>query len=249
MWLQAPIDIQLLPDEVHIWRVNLDNFKSSLEDFTQILSEDELGRAKRFHFEEHQERFTTARGILRCILGRYLNIEPFNIRFGYSDRGKPFLVEVTPQQRDLSNCSRLNFNLSHSQNFALYAVSLKDSIGVDLECIKSNTDVLSLAQRFFSPSEFTVIKSAPQEQQQQLFFRYWTCKESYLKATGIGLADLQNIEISLTPSQPAQLNIPGEWSLVEIKPFSNYAAAICLRHDASRIAVNCLDLQFKYWDY
>ncbi|MGD1911786.1 MAG: 4'-phosphopantetheinyl transferase family protein [Rivularia sp. (in: cyanobacteria)] len=245
MWLQAPTDIKFLPNEVHIWRENLDNVKSSLEYFTQILSEDELVRAKRFHFQEHQQRFTAARGILRCILGRYFNIEPFEIRFGYEARGKPFLEQNL-------NENNLCFNLSHTQNFALYAVSVNNSIGVDLECIKSNTDVVSLAQRFFSPNEFALIESAPQEQQLQLFFRYWTCKEAYLKATGTGLADLQKVEISLTPQQPAKLSIPnisGEWSLVEIQPFSNCAGAICLRHDASRIAVNCLDLQFKYWDY
>ncbi|MEA5592798.1 4'-phosphopantetheinyl transferase family protein [Rivularia sp. UHCC 0363] len=235
MWLKAPTDItdiKLLPNEVHIWRENLENVKPSLEYFTQILSEDELGRAKRFHFEQHRQRFIAGRGILRSILGRYLNIEPSKIRFDYEPRGKPFL--------DRNYHRNLGFNLSHSQNFALYAVTLNDSIGVDLECFNSTTDVVSLAQRFFLPSEFAAIKSAPQEQQQQLFFRYWTCKEAYLKATGTGLKDLQKVEISLTPEQPARLNVPGEWKLIEIKPFLNCAAAI---------AISSRDLQLKYWDF
>lgn len=235
MWLKAPTDItgiKLLPNEVHIWRENLDNVKPLLEDFTQVLSEDELVRARRFHFEQHRLRFIAGRGILRSILGRYLNIEPSEIRFGYEPRGKPFLDE--------SCNNNLSFNLSHSQNFALYAVSLNDSIGVDLECINSTTDVVSLAQRFFAPSEFAVIESSPHEQQQQLFFRYWTCKEAYLKATGAGLKDLHKVEISLTPEQPAKLNVPGEWSLVEMQPFSSCAATV---------AVHSRDLQFKYWDY
>lgn len=245
MWLKAPTDIKLLPDEVHVWRVNLDNAKPSLEYFTQILSEDEFGRAKRFHFEQHRQRFIAARGILRCILSRYLNSESSKIRFGYEPRGKPFLDE---------SCNQINlsFNLSHSQDFALYAVSLHNSIGVDLEYINAKTDVVSLAQRFFSPNEFAVIESATHEQQQQLFFRYWTCKEAYLKATGTGLTDLQKIEISLTPEQSAKLSIPNissEWNLVEIQPFANCAGAICLRHDALPIAVNSRDLLFKYWDY
>jgi 4'-phosphopantetheinyl transferase len=268
MWLKAPTDIKnikLLPNEVHVWRENLDNVKPLLE-FTQILSEDELVRARRFHFEQHRQRFIAARGILRNILSRYLNIEPSQIKFGYEARGKPFLAGFTRQQGDSSHCDvrkqsqssdflelgkssfdlnrydNLKFNVSHSQNFALYVVSLNYSIGIDLECISSTTDVVSLAQRFFSPSEFAAIESAPQEQQQQLFFCYWTCKEAYLKATGTGLKDLQKVEISLTPEQPAKLNIPnsGEWSLLEIKPFPNCAGAI---------AVQGRDLQFKYWDY
>ena len=238
MWLKAPnniTDLKLLPNEVHVWRENLDNVKPLLELFRQTLSEDELVRAKRFHFEQHRQRFIAARGILRNILGRYLNIEASKIKFGYEPRGKPFLDE--------SCNNNICFNLSHSQDFALYAVSLNNSIGVDLECINSTTDVVSLAQRFFAPSEFAAIESAPQEQQQQLFFRYWTCKEAYLKATGTGLKDLHKVKISLTSEQPAQLNIPnipGEWSLLEIQPFSSCAAAI---------AVAGKNLQFKYWNY
>ena len=239
MWLKAPTnitDIKLLPNEVHVWRENLDNVKPLLEDFAQVLSEDELVRARRFHFEQHRQRFVAGRGILRNILGRYLNIEPDKINFGYEPRGKPFLDE---------NCNQINlkFNLSHSQNYALYVMSLNNSVGVDLECISSTTDVVSLAKRFFSPSEFAVIESASPEQQQQLFFRYWTCKEAYLKATGTGLRDLQKVEISLTAEQPAELNISdisSEWSLLEIQPFSNCAATVAVRGK---------DLQFKYWDY
>ncbi len=241
MWLKAPTDIngiKLLPNEVHIWRENLDDAIPLLEDLTRILSEDELVRAKRFHFEQHRQRFIAARGILRNILGRYLNVEASKIKFGYEARGKPFLDQNFHE-------NNLKFNVSHSQDFALYAVSLDNFIGVDLEFISSTTDVVSLAQRFFSPSEFAVIESAPQEQQHQLFFRYWTCKEAYLKATGTGLKDLQKVEIYLTPEQPAELMIPnisnsGEWSLLEIQPFSNCAGAI---------AVAGRDLQFKYWDY
>ena len=241
MWLKATSDItgiKLLPNEVHIWRENLDNAKPFLEDLTRILSEDELVRARRFHFEQHRQRFIAARAILRDILSRYLNIEPCEINFGYEARGKPFLEQNLHE-------NKLSFIVSHSQNLALYAVSLNNSIGVDLECISSTTDVVSLAQRFFSPSEFAVIESAPQEQQHQLFFRYWTCKEAYLKATGTGLKDLQKVEISLTAEQPAELMIPnisnsGEWSLLEIKPFADCAATV---------AVQGKDLQFKYWDY
>ncbi|MDY6898666.1 MAG: 4'-phosphopantetheinyl transferase superfamily protein [Cyanobacteriota bacterium] len=238
MWLKAPTNLELLSNEVHIWRENLDNVKPLLENFILVLSEDELVRARRFHFEQHRQRFIAGRGILRSILSRYLNIEPSEINFGYEPRGKPFLEHKL-------NENNLCFNLSHSQNYALYVMSLNNYIGVDLECINSTTDVVSLAQRFFSPSEFAVIESAPPEQQQQLFFRYWTCKEAYLKATGSGLKDLQKVEISLTSEQPAKLNIPnisnsGEWSLLEIQPFSNCAATV---------ACTGRDLQFKYWDY
>lgn len=238
MWLKAPTNIKLLSNEVHVWRENLDNVKPLLEDFAQVLSEDELVRARRFHFEQHRQRFIAGRGILRNILSRYLNIEPSEINFGYEPRGKPFLEHKL-------NGNNLCFNLSHSQNYALYVMSLNNSIGVDLEGISPKTDVVSLAQRFFSPSEFAVIESAPPEQQQQLFFRYWTCKEAYLKATGTGLKDLQKVEIYLTPEQPAQLNIPniansGEWNLLEIQPFSNCAATI---------AFTGRDVEFKYWDY
>ncbi|MBW4563931.1 MAG: 4'-phosphopantetheinyl transferase superfamily protein [Mojavia pulchra JT2-VF2] len=221
LWLPAPIDLTLLPDEVHIWRINLDQPEAKLQDLAAILSNDELARAQRFYFPEHRQRFIAGRGSLRTILSLYLSIAPKLVKFDYEPRGKPFLADQCAE-------SGLSFNLSHSQNLALCAVSFDRQIGIDLEYIREISDLESLAQRFFLPTEYEMVRSLPANQKQKVFFRYWTCKEAYLKATGEGIAQLEQIEVSLTPTTPAKLQTSQDWSLLELLPADNYVAAVAV---------------------
>lgn len=230
-WLKAPTDLSLSVDDVHVWRVELERSPLELQELAETLSSDEQSRAERFYFEQHRQHFIAGRGMLRTILGRYLGIEPQALQFEYEAHGKPILG-------DKFATSGLSFNLSHSQGLALYGVS-RHPIGVDLECIRENTDVEALAKRFFTEREYEVVRSLPPNQQQQVFFRYWTCKEAYLKATGAGLSQLEQIEILLTPTQPATLQSE-EWSLTELIPANNYLAAV---------AVPGHNLHYSCWQY
>ncbi|CEJ45530.1 4'-phosphopantetheinyl transferase superfamily protein [Chrysosporum ovalisporum Ak1311] len=233
LWLPVSANLTLLPNDVHIWRINLDVSPAEQENLLATLSSDEVARANRFHFQEHRQRFIAGRGILRRILARYLGIEPQQVVFSYQERGKPILGNALAQ-------SGLCFNLSHSQGLALCAVNHHSEIGVDLEYIRSMSDVEALTKRFFLPREYAVMRSLSQEQQQEIFFRYWTCKEAYLKATGEGLAQLEQIEILLNPNEPAQLQTSKNWSLFELTPGKNYCAAVV-------VASNHCDL--KCWQY
>lgn len=232
-WLSSPKDFTLLPDEVHVWRFHLDRTQLELEYLTATLSSDELTRANRFYFPEHRQHFIAGRGILRQILGGYLGIAPERVKFDYEPRGKPVLAE------DLQH-SCLLFNLSHSQNLALCAVNYTRQIGVDLEFVRPMSDVEVLAQRFFLSREYDLMRSLPEDQKQKTFFRYWTCKEAYLKATGDGISQLEQIEIALTPTEPARLVKLPTWSLVELVPDNNYVAAL---------AVAGCGWQLKSWQY
>ncbi|MBD2455255.1 4'-phosphopantetheinyl transferase superfamily protein [Nostoc sp. FACHB-87] len=232
-WLPAPADLTLLANEVHIWRIDLDIVDSLQESFAVTLSSDELTRANRFRFVEHRQRFIAGRGSLRNILSRYLKIAPQEVRFDYEPRGKPLLADGLA-------ASGLLFNLSHSQDLALCAVNYTSKIGIDLEYMRSVSDLEALAQRFFLPREYELVRSLPPHQQPEAFFRYWTCKEAYLKATGDGISQLEQVEISLTPKQPAKLLTSEDWSLVEFTPADNYRAAV---------AVAASGLDFKYWQF
>jgi 4'-phosphopantetheinyl transferase len=218
-WLPAPKDLNLLLNDVHIWRINLNSSESQLQSFRETLSSDEIARAERFYFPEHRQRFIAGRGSLRAILGQYLGIEPKEVEFEYQPRGKPLLAAKFADQE-------LVFNLSHSQDLALCGVSYQNKIGVDLEYIRTMSDLESLAKRFFSAREYEYLRLISAEEKQQIFFRYWTCKEAYLKATGDGLVQLEEIEISLRLNQPSQLLISGDWSLRELTPADNFAAAV-----------------------
>lgn len=230
-WLPKPPNLTLLSDEVHIWRIPLDQPESQIQYLATILSSDELARANRFYFPEHRQRFIAGRGILRSILGEYLQIKPQQVNFDYEPRGKPFLAD---------NQSGLQFNLSHSQNLGLCAVNYTRQIGIDLEYIRPTSNLEGLAQRFFLPREYELVRSLPDEQKQKIFFRYWTCKEAYLKATGDGIAKLEEIEIALTPTEPASLQTFPAWNLLELVPDDNCVAAV---------AVAGFGWQPKFWQY
>jgi 4'-phosphopantetheinyl transferase len=233
IWLPAPKDLTLLPDEIHVWRIDLDQPEPQLQNLAAALSSDEMARAERFYFQEHRQRFIAGRGILRTILGRYLDIQPLQVQFNYQHRGKPVLTDTFAD-------SGLAFNLSHSQGLGLCAVNCTREIGVDLEYIRPMSDLEALAKRFFLPREYEMLRSLSPNQQQEVFFRYWTCKEAYLKATGDGLAQLEQIEVSLTPTKPAKLQITEDWSLFELVPANNYVAAVAV--------ANC-GWNLKCWQY
>jgi 4'-phosphopantetheinyl transferase len=124
IWLPAPTDLTLLPDDIHVWRIDLDQPETQLQNLAATLSSDETSRAERFYFQEHRQRFIAGRGILRTILGRYLSIQPLQVEFNYQQRGKPVLADKFAD-------SGLAFNLSHSQGLGLCAVNCTRPIGVD----------------------------------------------------------------------------------------------------------------------
>jgi 4'-phosphopantetheinyl transferase len=228
MWNLPPTDLKLRSNAVHVWRASLEQPAMQVQQLAQTLSEDEHLRAARFYFERDRKHFIVGRGLLRTILGRYTNLEPNQLQFSYSPRGKPALASTGAS-------STLQFNLSHSKGLALYAITRDHQIGIDLEHIRPISNVEQLTQRFFSAREDAVIRSLPPNQQQVAFFQSWTCKEAYLKATGEGLAQLQQVEVSLTPEKPYRLlNITTDpqaaarWSLETLTPAPDYVAALAV---------------------
>ncbi len=231
VWNLPPADLNLSSNAVHVWRASLEQPALPIQQLAQTLSEDEQLRAKRFYFERDRKHFIVGRGMLRTILGHYANTEPNQLQFSYGSRGKPALASTNTD-------SMLQFNLSHSNGLALYAVTRDRQIGIDLEYIRPISDIEQLTKRFFSPSEYSVIRSLPKNEQQVTFFKIWTCKEAYLKATGEGLAQLQQVEVSLTDGETCQLNIHRDsqgatyWSLQMLAPATDYVAALAVEgHD------------------
>lgn len=234
-WCPPPTDLSLLAGEVHVWRRELDLAIGQIEKLRKMLSPDEQQRADRFYFERDRKHFIAGRGILRKILGQYLGLDPAQIQFSYRPRGKPELANTEIKQN-------LNFNLSHSQGLALYAVSRSQTVGIDLEYTRSMPDAEQLAKRFFSASEYQVIRTLPDEQKQTAFFNAWTRKEAYLKATGEGLIGLAEVEVSLIPGEPAQLlSIASDrqaalsWSLYHLIPAPDYIAALAVAGDIVKL--------------
>lgn len=208
----------LTATDTHVWRYWLAQPTALLQTLSEYLSPDERQRAERFRFQRDCQRFVVGRGWLRTLLARYLDIEPISIQFEYLPHGKPVLV----------NDPTIQFNLSHSQDLALCVVTCQHAVGIDVEFLRP-VAVNNIARRFFRPNEWATLATLNPIEQQSAFFRYWTCKEAYLKACGDGLSKLQGVEVSL--SNPAQLvwlenDRSQQWFLQEFQPAYGYMAAL-----------------------
>ena len=240
-WSPASKDLILADHEVHVWRAQLELPSSQVQSLRVILTDDELERADRFSIEIDRQRFIAARGTLRSILSRYINIDPGYLRFNYNQYGKPFLAPEFSSYR-------LNFNLSHSGSMALYAITRNMEIGVDVERVRSDFEYEEIANRFFSVNEVAILRTIPTEKKLEAFYNCWTRKEAYIKAHGKGLSlPLDSFVVSFAPWEPPMLLItkdePQErslWTLLDLKPGLGYMAAL---------AVKGIGYRFKYWEW
>lgn len=216
--------------DVHVWRASLEQTPAIVERLRQLLSDDELVRAGRFHFEKDRKHFITARGCLRVILSRYLGISSAEIQFSYGVNGKPRLASSS------AHGPTVYFNLAHSERFALYALTSVGEIGVDLERIRPEFTGEEIAKRFFSPEEVASLNEVSAELRHEAFFNCWTRKEAFIKATGVGLSlALDQFDVTLSPNEPAKLlrtrwdeTEAARWSLKAIDVASGYVAAVAV---------------------
>ncbi|MBT4496083.1 MAG: 4'-phosphopantetheinyl transferase superfamily protein [Gemmatimonadetes bacterium] len=227
-WESLPKNPALPEDEVHIWWVDLEQSTGQVDAFLRLLCDEERERAGRFRSREHGAHYAVARGTLRQLLGRYLGALPEKLAFSYGAHGKP----------DLAGCygeSGLRFNLSHSHQLALFAVTWRREVGVDVEYPRPQVDIERLARRFFAPVEVAALLSLPEERRREGFYNCWTRKEAYLKARGEGITvSLDSFAVSLAPGEPAELLScdldPGEverWKLRALEARKGFAAAVC----------------------
>lgn len=226
-WQPAAQPPPLTVDDIHVWRIALELRDATLAQMRETLAEDERQRADRFHFEKDRRHFIAGRGALRAILSRYLGRRAQDVRFAYTNYGKPYLAGEGDQPS-------LRFNLAHSHGLALLAVTHGREIGVDLELIRDNLEGEQLAERFFSPREVDALRTLAPELRREAFFHCWTRKEAYIKAIGKGLSlALDQFDVSLRPGEPAALlatqhdpNEAWRWSMRSLVPNEGYVGAL-----------------------
>jgi 4'-phosphopantetheinyl transferase len=206
-----------LGDQIDLWTISLDGDVTSADRQASLLSADEAARASRFRMMGDRRRFAAGRAGLRRILAAYLRADPASLDFSYGPAGKP---ELAGQP----STSGLRFNLSHSEGWALLAVTRGRAVGVDLERMRAGRDLAAIAGRFFAPAEAAALAGFSPPLHEEAFFAIWTRKEALLKAFGAGLSlPLDGFCVSADPRQPAQLISiacrPGEfdrWSLLDV---------------------------------
>jgi 4'-phosphopantetheinyl transferase len=204
--------------------------KQHAEHLSRYLSLCELERAGRFHLKADHDRYVAARSVLRLQLGAFLNCDPMTLLFEYTSYGKPLVAN-----------SGIEFNLSHSGDWVLFAFTLschaEMKLGVDIEQMRTFPDMRDVARVNFSAAEFARWDAAPESDRTAAFYRCWTRKESFIKAIGEGLScPLDSFEVQFDLRQPAGLlsvnrddAAAEQWWMADLPGFADYAAAVTAR--------------------
>lgn len=229
-WPETTEPPALMADEMHVWSVPLDAVRNVWVEQWAVLAEDERERAERFLLQDARRRFVVARSALRTVLGRYVAAPPARIAFSYAPNGKPRLS-------DPDSSADLQFNLAHSGELALIAVTRGCELGVDVERLRVINQSQEIAQRYFHPREVARLTSLAPADRNAAFLRCWTGKEAMLKALGTGVTQSLSFYSGLC-DQPdgAWIDVPRSdadsvahcW-LQSLAPAADYVAAIaCL---------------------
>ena len=222
--------LSIPPDQVHLWVVfDGDVPHGLLAEYRKLLTDEERSQEERFHFPRHRRQYLITRALVRTVLSRYSRKPPAQWRFIQNAHGRPSLRDEEGRA-----ASSLSFNLSHTDGLVVCGVAPELALGVDAECTRREAS-LDMADRFFSPQEAAALRSLPQGRQHRQFFDFWTLKESYTKAKGIGLsipldsfafnsADAGSIVISFDASSD---DSPGGWRFWSLQPSAEHIVAVC----------------------
>jgi 4'-phosphopantetheinyl transferase len=170
--------------QIDIWCAFCDRITDPtlLQRYTQLLTEAERGQEARFHFAEDRHRYRVTRALLRTTLSRYADMAPERWTFTPNAYGRPSISNEADAAR------RISFNLSHTRKLVVLAITREHELGIDTEDTLTRAPPLEIADRFFARGEVASLRALPPERQPARFFQYWTLKESYIKARGMGLS-------------------------------------------------------------
>jgi 4'-phosphopantetheinyl transferase len=231
----------LPPDEVHVWIVEPERIEEPrlLEAYLGLLSPEEREKQRRFYFERHRRQYLVSHALVRLTLSRYAPVKPEDWSFVTNEYGCPRVKEEG---------LGLRFNLSHTDGMATVAVASNVDVGVDVEDASRPGQTVELADRFFAPSEVAALHALAVERQRERFFEYWTLKEAYIKARGMGLSiPLAQFAFELQPGQlprisfdPRLVDEPAGWQFVQLRPSARHQAALAVRRSRSlALKVRC----------
>jgi 4'-phosphopantetheinyl transferase len=229
------------PREVHVYDIDLSLDEFAVERFSCLLDSGERAQAARFATAALRRGYVASHGNLRLVLGRYLGTGPGEVRFVRGQQGKPSL--------DSSHGSTLRFNLSHSGEKCLIAITEGREVGVDVERIRALDDWREIAERFFAKRETTRLSSLPAALVKTAFFATWSRKEAYIKALGLGLAlDLGAFEVEVDPRKEARLlwtlhepTGPEQWCMRNIDVGAEYCAAVAVQGQHCDVRLQVVD--------
>ncbi len=216
---------------VHLWRAYYADIFKHLDSLKTMLNKGEQDRALKFSSEKGRRQYSAGRVFVRSVLAQHTRIDPGQLLFSYSKTGKPFLLSCRNEQG-------LTYNLSHSKDMLLLAVTFRREIGLDLEYIRPVSYIEKIARCYFSEEEQRELLSTPLEKRDSLFMKTWTRKEAYLKMRGSSIAT----RLSKNNGK-FDLVLPNLLFIKTFKPDNNYTASLALEGCSTPI------FRSWHWDY
>ncbi len=222
--LSSANSLRLNPTAVHLWGCRLSEAFATYDGLESYLDDDEMARADRYRRPEDATRYIAGRGLLRLMLGKYLDLSPKQLHFEYGAQGKPYL----------EHGNGLQFNLSHAGDLAMLAFSQGRAVGVDIESRERGIRGDEIAFRFFTAAEQSELQGLPAKDRPAAFLRGWTRKEAFIKARGQSiLRELGRFSVSLLPGDLTPLReVEGDhgaythWRMHTVETDS-FVAAVC----------------------
>ncbi len=216
--------------DVHIWMAAPDEIRTPnlLQEYHALMNAAERRKHDRYRFEKHRHACLVTRALVRTTLSRYCpEVEPAAWQFIEVGNGRP---EPAPGLTRRP----LRFNLSHTDGLIACAVTLSRTIGVDVESLDRRGETVAIADRYFAPAEIRALRAQPTQRQRERFFSYWTLKESYIKARGLGLAiPLDQFAFSLDEPGPIRISFdsqladdPNVWQFALERPTPRHMLAV-----------------------
>ncbi len=216
----------------HLWYVFPDTLRDSalLAAYHRLMTPEEQAQQQRYRFEKGRHEYLITRALVRTVLSRYVTIDPSLWRFDKNKYGKPAIASpkvVLP----------LSFNLSNTTGLIVCLVALEREVGVDVENMTRPGETVEIAEQFFSPTEVSALRTLPPISQRSRFFEYWTLKEAYIKARGMGLAlPLEQFSFHLEKGQPVRISFDprlqdnsDSWQFAQFQPTSHHQVAAAIR--------------------
>ncbi len=236
-WQKTPDTLSLYKDYVDVWFCDIKKLLTDINNFYSILSQDERMRANKLKLEDKKQQYIITRGYLRQRLSLFTNTNPEDFVFEYLKHGKPVLINHT-------RFSDITFNVSHSHDLALIAITQKHSLGIDIEKINHESDHLALTTRFFSQAEQSEFNTLSETIRAKAFCACWTRKEAFIKAIGDGISyGLDKFDVTVYPEiQNSRINLhkPSSetWFAQSLHVGDNYTACLVSNRN---------DINIRYW--
>lgn len=198
-------------------------------EYRALLTDDERGKEFRFYFPDDQLRYLVTRAMVRTVLSRYLAVDPADWRFSNNLYGRPEVANLSREECGLC------FNISHTRGLIALGVTLHRELGVDVENVRAREVSIEIADRFFAKSEVAELATVPPERRQDRFFEYWTFKESYIKARGMGLSlPLEQFSFHYPHEcavhiaiEPRLNDDASRWCFWQFRPTAEHLLAVC----------------------